>query len=105
MIKVSGPAYPLYFAAGGEPANSRRKQQTAIDHISSFCELAITLDGSQDGPFCALCHTDDLDIRLALREVVNQWLRCPKGHSTGVGNREIHYAVPKKLPVTCLEDR
>ncbi len=66
-------------------------------------------DGKEDGPFCPVCAGEGVDMRLVLRDVVDQtqefwYLRCPKSHVVGVGmegirgrGRELSYAVPKEL--------
>jgi hypothetical protein len=66
-------------------------------------------DGSEDGPFCPVCVSEGLDMRLILRGVVDQTkeflhLQCPKSHLAGVGiegpvgrGRELSYPIPKEL--------
>lgn len=66
-------------------------------------------DGTEDGPFCPVCVSEGVNMRLILRGVVDQtkefWhLQCPKSHLAGVGSegilgrgRELTYAVPKGL--------
>jgi len=56
-------------------------------------------DGSEDGPFCPVCHGEGVDMRLALRNV-NQtgerwYLECPKPHRAS--GEPLFYTVPKNL--------
>jgi len=47
-------------------------------------------DGSEDGPFCPVCHAEGVDMRLTPREVDQTgevWsMRCPLPHIAGVGS-------------------
>jgi hypothetical protein len=66
-------------------------------------------DGSEDGPFCPVCAGEGVDMRLTLRDHVDQsgtllHLQCPKSHLAGIGlqgvggrGREPSYAMPKEL--------
>lgn len=65
-------------------------------------------DGSEDGPFCPTCVAEGTDMRLVLREHVDQtqafWhLHCPKSHvapskAPDPGRtREPVYSIPKEL--------
>ena len=87
--------------------------RTEIDKCRSFVfhhsvNWKLLSDGSEDGPFCPVCVSEGVSMRLILRGVDQTkefWhLQCPNSHLAGVGKegilgrgRELSYAVPKEL--------
>jgi len=106
LIDVQQQALALQVENQQLRAEIDRFQSSIFHHSANWRVLP---DGSEDGPFCPVCAGEGVDMRLALRDHVEQsgalWhLQCPKSHLAGVGmqgisgrGREISYAIPKEL--------
>jgi hypothetical protein len=98
-----------YFELGRE----NRKLKTELEKSRSYVfhhsvSWRILADGSEDGPFCPICVTEGKDMRLTLRDHVDQtqaawYLYCTKNHVEPSGARDLSrgrepsYVVPKEL--------
>src|SRR5271157_4378445 len=83
------------------------KSRSSVFHHS--VNWRVLPDGSEYGPFCPVCAGEGVDMRLTLRDHVDQTgalrhLQCPKNHLAGVGvqglggrGREVSYAISKEL--------
>lgn len=92
-----------------ELQHENQRLQTEIDKSRNYVQhhsvvWKVRPEGSEDGPFCPTCIGGDREIRLVLRDHVDQsgpnlFLHCPKTHhGPGVGHwQEQKYVIPKDL--------
>jgi hypothetical protein len=90
-----------------------RELQAEIERFKTYAfhhsvNWRVLPDGTEDGPFCPTCVSEGVDMRLQLRDHVDQsgallHVQCPKSHfevgsirDPGRG-REPAYAIPKEL--------
>jgi len=107
LIDVQQQAVALQAENQELRAEVERVRSSVVFHHS--VNWRVLSDGTEDGPFCPVCISAGVHMRLMVAEGFDQttevWhLRCPKCHLVGVGwegvggmGRELLYPVPKEL--------
>jgi hypothetical protein len=98
LLDVQQQALTLQFENQQLRAENEKFQSSVFHHSVNW---KVRPEESEDGPFCPICHSEGVDMRLLLLSGVDQtgelWhVRCPKQHGM-TGRRERSYAVPKNV--------
>jgi hypothetical protein len=80
-------------------AENNRLKATTFHHGVSW---RARLEDTEDGPFCPICIAEGKDMRLMLRQHVDQTgaslhFQCPKSHGEQGAARDPVYSLPREL--------